>query len=160
MRHAEAKSSSSAGDMGRELTKSGRRAAERIGQWLVDQGVRPDVVVVSPSARTRQTWEQLRDAGLPAHEVWSDESVYEGYPGDLAASVRDVPTEVRTLLLIGHAPGIPGLVADLEDHTDLGPRQRESMQRWPTAALAVVSHRGEWADFPDDTTAIAAFHAP
>lgn len=160
MRHAEAKGSSPDGDLGRELTKSGRRAAGRVGQWLVEQGVRPDVVVVSPSARTRQTWEQLRGAGLPAREVWSDDAVYEGYPGELADSIRDVPDDVRTVLLIGHAPGIPGLAADLEDHTDLDPRQRESMQRWPTAAVAVVSHRSDWADFPDETTALAAFHAP
>lgn len=160
MRHAEAKNSSPDGDLGRELTKAGRRAAVRVGHWLVDQGVRPDVVVVSPSARTRQTWEQLRDAGLPAQEVWSDDSVYEGYAADLADSVRDVPDDVRTLLLIGHAPGIPGLAADLEDHAELDPRQRESMARWPTAAVAVVSHRSDWASFPDDTTALAAFHAP
>jgi phosphohistidine phosphatase len=160
MRHAEAKSSSPEGDIGRELTKSGRKAAERVGQWLVRQGVRPDVVVVSPSARTRQTWDQLRAAGLPADAVWSDDSVYLAYPGDLADSIRDVPDEARTVLLIGHAPGIPGLAADLEDHTDLDADQREAMQRWPTAAVAVVSHRSDWAAFPDETTALAAFHAP
>ncbi len=160
MRHAEAKGSSPTGDLGRELTKSGRRDAERVGQWLVDQGVRPDVVVVSPSTRTRQTLEHLRTAGLPTQEVWSDDSVYEGYPGDLADSVRDVPDDMRTVLLIGHAPGIPGLAADLEDHTELDPRAREAMERWPAAAVAVVSHRSDWADFPDDTTALAAFHAP
>lgn len=160
MRHAQAKSSSPTGDLGRELTKTGRQEAERVGQWLTAQGVRPDVVVVSPSVRTRQTWEGLHHAGLPTQEVWSDEAIYEGYSSDLAASIREVPSDARTLMLIGHAPGIPALAAELEDHTDLDPRRRELMTRWPPAAVAVVSHRSDWAAFPDESTAVAAFHAP
>ena len=54
----------------------GRKDAERVGEWLVDQGVRPDVVVVSPSTRTRQTLEHLAQTqaygGHQQHEAEAD----------------------------------------------------------------------------------------
>ncbi len=161
MRHAEAKGhAKNGGDEARELTKTGRAAAERVGQWLADQGVRPDVVVVSPATRTLQTWEHVREAGFRPGDVWCDAAVYDAEPEDLIESVNAVPADVGTLLLIGHAPGIPRLVGALPDHTDLPDGRRTDMVSWPPAAIAVVCHRGAWSEFPTEDSAVAAFHLP
>lgn len=159
LRHAQAKNSSSDGDMGRELSSSGRETAARVGEWLRAQGVRPDVVVLSPSVRTRQTWDGLREGGLEAQDVWSDAAIYDADPADIVESINAVPDDVSTLVVIGHAPGIPGLALDLDDHL---PEHQEDRPAggWPPAAVAVVGHRGTWSQFPAEGTAVVAFHRP
>ncbi len=159
MRHGEAAGSSPTGDMGRPLTPAGRKSAARVAEWLDEQGVRPDLAVVSPSWRTLQTWDVMRDAGLTATHVVTDDSVYDADPADLLAIIRDLSDEVRVLLVVGHAPGIPFLVDLVEDHTKLTPALTQLRHRWPPAAVGVISHRGSWADFPQPDSALAHFHA-
>lgn len=158
MRHAEAKSHSADGDLGRELSAAGRRVAQEVGLWLRRQGVRPQVVVVSPSVRTRQTWEGLREAGVGADEVWSDEALYDTDPEDIVESIQAVPDDVGTLVVIGHAPGVPALAAELEQRL---PAHADSPDRgWPPAGVAVVGHRGSWTTFPSPESAVVAFRRP
>lgn len=156
MRHSQAQGFSAGGDLGRELTEPGRHLAADVGAWLLGQGVRPDVVIVSPSTRTRQTWESLRDAGLPAQDVWSDEAIYDGDPVDIIESIQAVPDDVGTLVVIGHAPGIPALAFDLEQHLPDG--ATSPANGWPPASVAVVGHPGSWASFPAEQSAVVAFH--
>ncbi|HYO85091.1 MAG TPA: histidine phosphatase family protein [Dermatophilaceae bacterium] len=160
IRHAKAVGTSPTGDIGRSLSEKGRRSAERVGGWLLDQGVRPDVVILSPSARTLQTWDGIRAAGLSGGRVVTDDSVYEADPEDLLATIREVSDEVGVLVVLGHAPGIPDLAARLQDHTSLDDAQQVLLGRWPPAAVGVVSHRGSWAQFPLPDTSLALFHAP
>ncbi|GAB95720.1 phosphohistidine phosphatase [Kineosphaera limosa] len=159
MRHAEAQGFSSGGDLGRELTAAGAAAAQEVGRWLSDQGVRPDAVVVSPSTRTRQTWEGLRAAGLSADSAWADEALYDADPEDIVESVQSVPDDVRTLVVIGHAPGIPFLAGGLARRLPQG-AGGEAGLGWPPAAVAVIGHRGSWTAFPDEESAIVAFRRP
>lgn len=158
LRHAKAESSSPDGDLGRDLTDKGRAAARDVGRWLVDQGVRPDVVVVSPSTRTVATWEGLKQGGVRAREVWSDAAIYDADPEDILESVRAVPDEARTVVVIGHAPGVPAVAGDLPDHRAAG--GAGPSDGWPPAAVAVVGHHGPWAAFPEDRSAVVAFRRP
>ena len=158
LRHAEAKKSSGSGDLRRELSSAGREHARAVGTWLRSEGVRPDAVISSHATRTLQTWDGLRQGGLHADDVWTDEAVYDADPADIIESIAAVPDDVRTLVVIGHAPGVPALAGLLADH--LPQECRGPDQGWPPAAVAVVSHRGTWADFPTDDTAIVAFRVP
>lgn len=160
MRHAKAVGRHPGGDHERPLTDGGREAAAQMGRWLVAQGVRPDVVVVSPSVRTLQTWEGLREGGLRAEDVWADAGIYDADVTDLIESVTAVPDDVKTLLVIGHAPGVGDLSAGVQDHT-VGDESTHTAQRaWPPGAVGVVAHRGPWTTFPRDDTALVTFHAP
>jgi len=88
MRHGEAAGSSPTGDMGRPLPPAGRKGVARVAEWLDEQGVHPDLAVVSPSWRTLQTWDVMRDAGLSATHVVTDDSVYDADPRNISAAVR------------------------------------------------------------------------
>lgn len=159
VRHAEARGHSPSGDRGRDLTDEGVEAAERVGEWLLEQGVRPDVVVTSPAVRAVRTWEAMHDAGLEADDVWAEEAVYDAGVDELLETIRSVSDDVTTLVLVGHAPGVPDLAADLEDHTE-DTAGEDIVESWPPAGTVVVSHRADWADFPDDGTAMAHVHLP
>jgi phosphohistidine phosphatase len=91
-------------DFERPLAARGRRAAPLMGRLLIDRGLVPDRVVVSPAARTVETW-ALASAGLvqlPPGE--QDGRIYEAPAYELANVIRETPDEVGTLLLVGHNP--------------------------------------------------------
>jgi phosphohistidine phosphatase len=82
--------------------------AAAIGRWLASHGIAPDRVVLSPTLRTRETWQLT---GLDAPPADLDERIYENTVEDLLAVVRDTPADVRTLLLVGHNPSMGSLAA-------------------------------------------------
>ena len=107
VRHAKA-AREGPSDAQRPLASRGRADAAAIGRWLASQGIAPDRVVISPTLRTRETWELTR-IGTPPADL--DERIYDNTVEDLLAVVRDTPPDVHTLLLVGHNPSMGSLAA-------------------------------------------------
>ena len=109
LRHAHAESASvGQADRDRPLSATGVQEARDAGEWLRGQGLRPDRVLCSDAARTRDTLAALGDIG--AGEVYEDASIYEASPGTLAA-LADANRDAERLLLVGHNPGLEQLAA-------------------------------------------------
>jgi len=69
LRHAKAEAEAASGDdFDRPLAARGRREAQAVAEHLAGLGLRPDVAVVSPALRTRETWEAL-NAVMPGGEI-------------------------------------------------------------------------------------------
>ncbi|WP_462417941.1 SixA phosphatase family protein [Kytococcus sp. Marseille-QA3725] len=140
VRHGEAVPSAPT-DRERELTGTGRAEARRAGRELAGRWGGTDLVLHSDAVRTTQTWQEM--AGelpmVPAEAVWPAPQVYEAGVPDLLQALADAPDEVERLLLVGHAPGVPALVAHLTGHHPAG---------WATGQVGVVelSTGTTWAD--------------
>lgn len=132
--------------MDRALTKRGRRDSEEVGRLLASEHLLPDLVLVSPSLRTLETWEAVRPS-LPPVTVRLEAGIYEAEAEDLLQIVRATPDGVRTLLMVGHNPGFEDLARGLPGHGDRYAMAR-MRTKFPTAAFAVV-------DFPEDHWAAA-----
>src|SRR5688500_13172562 len=73
--------------------------------------------------------------------------------------IRNVPDEIHTLLVLGHAPGIPDLVEHLCIRTEsLDWTQMDN--KLPTSALAVVNVPGPWAELGKECAELANFIVP
>src|ERR1700754_2302322 len=77
LRHAKAEHPEVGSDFDRRLTTRGKADAAAAGVWLAAEGIRPELVLCSAAARTRETWDAVADA-LPAPEVRFELSLYEG----------------------------------------------------------------------------------
>lgn len=97
-------------DETRKLTERGRRDAAEIGRWISKrEDLQPELVVVSPATRARQTWE-LAAGELPAApRVVVDPRIYANTERDLLAVMSEVDPDVQTLVLVGHNPSIESL---------------------------------------------------
>ncbi len=97
------------------------------------RGIVPDRIIVSTSARTRETWELASPGG---GEVGYDDRVYEASSADLREVIGETPHRVLVLVLVGHNPGIERLVWELDD----SPHARDlTNQGLPTSAIAVLT---------------------
>jgi phosphohistidine phosphatase len=144
LRHAKA-GPKTGDDIDRPLAPRGREAAPRMGAYLRDEGLLPDLALVSDSRRTRETWDLVRPS-LGDVEAHSEPRIYEAPPARLLTVVQEVEPSVRTVLMIGHNPGFHDLAQRLVGHGDRY-AFAELKEKFPTAALAVIDFAADsWAD--------------
>lgn len=95
-------------DRDRPLTTGGPAAAMAIAGSLVAFGLKPDFALVSPARRTRETWEAAQSVfgKIPAK---AEPRIYEAAPKDLWAAICAAPADRRSLVLVGHNPGMQSL---------------------------------------------------
>ena len=136
LRHAKAAWPSGTLDLDRPLAGRGQEAAALMGRYLKDEGLEPDLAIVSAAQRTQETWERVQPF-LGEIEMRQDGRIYEAPVGRLLEVVREVEPEIRTLLMIGHNPGFEGLARLLVGHGDRYAFARLA-QKYPTAGLAVL----------------------
>ena len=137
-------------DLQRPLSATGVQEAHDAGAWLREQGLRPDRVLCSPAARTRQTLAALGDIG--AGEVREEAAIYEASVGELIA-LADAHRDAGRLLLVGHNPGLEQLAALLHSG------QSGDYRGMPPAGIAVLRIPADAALEPGIAT-LAAFWWP
>ena len=146
LRHAKAEpAGESTGDEVRPLALAGRRQAARVGAVLLAGGLVPELVLVSPAVRTRQTWELLRVAfGDAEPEVVHEDVLYAGGVPDLLGALQAVDERVRTVLVVGHEPTMSSGAAALAGPTSDTAALMRVRGQLPTAAYAVLELDGHW----------------
>ena len=140
-------------DHDRVLTPRGRRAAARMGAYIQEKGLVPDVVLCSSAVRACQTLDLL---GLPADtEVLVEDELYGASASDLIGRIRGLDDATRSVLLIGHNPGIQDAAISLARSP--GALGRE----FPTAALADFRVSDlEWKDLGPGVAELIALTTP
>ena len=163
LRHAKAEHVQGKLDHDRELASRGRRDAHAVGEWLCDtsQAVVPDLVLCSTSERTCQTLDEVCAGGASVKDTRFDERIYNATSSGLIDVLREVPDSVNTVLMIGHAPGIPDLATALAQDTAGSTAAAERLSRgFPTSGLAVLGFEGRWASLVPDTGYLREFVVP
>ena len=116
LRHAKADRPNGVADVDRPLTDRGHADSAAAGAWLAKQGYAPDLVLCSPSKRTRQTWHSvavaLAHAASPA--VRYERELYDGGAEDLLNVIQTADPAARVVMVIGHNPSV-SLLSELLD---------------------------------------------
>ncbi len=145
MRHADAERASGSGrDHDRALSVRGRTDAVAMGRALAARGVRPDLALVSPATRTRQTWDLVHEA-MGDVQVRDDAPLYNGSAAVLRRMVEAAEDEAGCLLVLAHNPGIHLLAVEYLAESAASPSVLERMSGgFPpgAAALFVVDAAG------------------
>lgn len=111
MRHAKSSwQDASLPDHDRPLNARGKRDAPRMGQWLREQDLVPELIVSSSARRARKTADKVAAACHYPHEVLRERSLYHAGPEDWYTFVRTLPADVDRALCIGHNPGLEEFV--------------------------------------------------
>jgi phosphohistidine phosphatase len=142
--HAKSDWSGSVPDIDRPLAERGRAQAPLAGRWLAGHADRIDLAVVSPAKRARETWDLVSAQLEPAPPARLDERVYAASAGRLLDVARDASDDVRTMLMVGHNPGMEELASLLADE--------DVIMR--TAGIAVIDVNGPWSELDPTSAAL------
>jgi phosphohistidine phosphatase len=147
-------------DHDRPLNERGRAAVPRIGAYMARHRLMPGRVVVSSSARTRETWALLAAAFAKRPPAVFEGRIYEAGPEAILEVIGETPAKIRSLLVIGHNPGLQVLALTLVGTGDAEARRRLA-EKFPTGALAVIDFKlDDWRRLGPSTGALERFIAP
>jgi phosphohistidine phosphatase len=137
-RHGKAEHESASGeDFDRKLAPRGVRDSAEMGETLARLGLIPDLALVSPAARARETW-AAAEAAFPKAEVRLEPALYNADPGAIRQAAAAAGRSCATVMVVGHNPGLQELAVRLLMEGSAPPALVARAQRqFPTAAAAV-----------------------
>ncbi len=153
MRHGKSDYPGGTRDYDRPLADRGETEAAAAGRWIRNNQPRIDAVICSAALRTRETFAAT---GIVAPARFSDQ-LYDASPADVLADLALTGSTVHTLLVIGHAPGIPSLAFRLADEDSDQVAMDELTTKFPTSALAVLRTDSTWSELAEAGATLVAF---
>jgi phosphohistidine phosphatase len=159
-RHAKSDWPEGVDDHDRPLSDRGKKAAPVMGVYLEKNKLLPDLVLVSTARRAQETWTRACRALKAPPPAKNTREVYEAAAEKLLDVVRKTGPDVRTLMIVGHNPGLEELAKRLMKDAggEAGGRLQE---KFPTAAIAVLSFdAGEWKDIAAGSCSLDRFVTP
>lgn len=132
MRHAKSDWGAGRKDIERPLNPRGEKSAQAMGEWMRQQGIRPDVVLCSSAARTQQTLDGLALTSDVPVTLLRD--LYLAEPAQMLEILQQAQGE--RVLVLGHNPGSAMLAATL---------------------LSALPEHPEFSNFPTCATLVAHF---
>ena len=160
MRHAKTEQANkdTPADAERALTERGRAEAPAVGRAMHKRGYEPDLILCSPSRRTRQTLE-LANAELGSTaKVQYDSVIYAAGARQLLVLFRKLTDEVQQPLVVGHNPGFEDCLSLLPQTPQV---QAGGGDKFPTGALAVLQFEvSAWRELSPHSGTLVEFIRP
>ena len=142
MRHGKSDWSKPVSDYLRPIKKRGFLESSKIGNWLQDQGLVPQLIISSPAQRARETAETLaQQMNYSIEKISWNESVYMADVSELLDAIATTPEQCQRLMVVGHNPGLEDLLFYLTEEIDI-PEDGKVM---PTATVAVLETDLAWS---------------
>jgi len=140
-------------DFDRPLNKRGSRDVPFMAKMLVGKGVKADQIVTSPANRAITTARQFAvEQDINQEDLVIKHEIYEAYPEQLLALVRQFSDEVNTVFMFGHNPGFTYLANMFEG---------DYIVNIPTCGIVEInSNTNKWQELSGDNGIIANFYFP
>ncbi|QDV12500.1 phosphohistidine phosphatase [Rosistilla oblonga] len=137
MRHAKSDwGEVSLADHDRTLNNRGRRDAPRIGRWILEQDLVPDLVLCSTAVRAQQTIEAVAGEWPVEVPIHDSRTLYHAAPETIIKVVASDAMEAERVMVVGHNPGMEMLAGHFSG----------ACGHFPTAAiLALAFEIPEWS---------------
>ena len=133
-------------DFDRRLVERGRGDAMLMGEVLAKADLVPDLALVSPAVRSRETWE-LVSPSFPKARVEFRRGLYDASVEEVAAEIIEDTDLADTVMVVGHNPSLQELAVNLLIDSDGSAVDIERLSSaFPTAAAAafVAEAPGRW----------------
>ena len=134
MRHAKSDWHSHMSDIDRPLNERGEQDAVRMGEYLSENNLAPDRMIISSARRTKQTAElMLQNISLPDSNIIIDRQLYLAGTETITEIIELYANEGERLMVLAHNPGMDYMVSYLASSP---PPLSDSGKLMTTCALA------------------------
>lgn len=129
-------------DAERGLAKRGKKDAATMGSLLKEKELVPEAILCSTATRARLTAETVVESSHFKGRLDFQEALYLAEPEVYLAALRTLPNQMERVMVIGHNPGLEGLLQKLSGR----------IEALPTSTIAYLSLPVQhWADLSDQS---------
>ena len=115
LRHAKSTDSMMT-DFNRPLEQRGWDDAKLMAEWIKKENHLPDLIIASPSVRTRQTVSVFcKSTGFDSTKIVYDSTIYRCTAEALKKSINSADNKAKTVMIVGHNPSITTVANDLQN---------------------------------------------
>ncbi len=146
-------------DFERPLAPRGERAAARVGGFIAENHLAPDLVLCSPAKRAHVTLALVLGKLESKPEIRFADGLYMAGPATMMTLLTELEGKPERVMMVGHNPGFQAfalMVCGGGGEEDLAALAR----KFPTAALAVIDFDGQWKDIGAGRGRLRLFATP
>jgi phosphohistidine phosphatase len=141
LRHGKAYRTQTHEDYHRPLKDKGKRGAQRMGVWLLRNGLVPDCIITSPAERALTTAEKTcKVMALGAAGIVEEPRLYHADCSGILDILAGLPPQYQRAMLVGHNPSLTQILQHLVAPSDLP----ADVQMAP-ASLAQLQMPQDWS---------------
>lgn len=140
LRHGKSSWEVDVNDYYRPLKQRGIDAAQKIGLWLQNTALIPDIIISSPATRAMATATEVEKV-IDVPEIRQDERIYGETVAQLLEVLSEIPEGYERPLIVGHNPGIEGLLLYLASVSD---QYYQDWKLMTTGTLAILTMPKNW----------------
>ena len=164
MRHAKSSwADYSQSDMDRPLSPRGKKDAPKMGRYLYENDLHPDLVFCSPAQRTRETLARLQTAFGGSLNVRFDKSIYSAGMGHgLISLLHSLKADFDHVMIVGHNPAMQELALSLINWAarDEDTHQRLRNKFSTGSVISMEFDSGDWTSAALGAGTFTHFMAP
>ena len=97
-------------DYDRTLTPRGIKDAEKMGRYLLEKNIKPDLVLSSSAIRAKKTAETAHTAGNWKSKFFLEPKIYGGSPYFLLDLIKQQDDNCNSICLVGHEPNFSSFI--------------------------------------------------
>jgi len=147
-------------DHERPLSKKGLDSCKLIAKHLKKHKEKPALAISSTAKRTRKTFENVFKDYPPPPEVEFTPRLYLAGADDIISVINEVEDSIKSLMVIGHNPGLHELCLELAGGGDKA-LIRAVQEYFPPGSLAVYEIDEEsWEDVGSKSGKLVEFTTP
>ena len=147
-------------DHDRPLARRGEDAAKRIATHIEKAGIHPELVLCSSARRARDTLDAVIPVLGSDTDVRIENELYGAGAQALLGRLWAVGSDTRSVMMVGHNPGLHDLAFELAGDGDTQAIEQLSA-KFPTGALATLTlTEVDWGELAPARAYLAAMVVP
>ena len=148
-------------DLKRTLSPKGHDVILGMANWMLSHSFLPEIVLVSKAQRTIETWQLIKNVIGKEAIIHSQQALYLAGPGEILTQLSKINNNHKTVLIIGHNPGLNILAQSLTGCGSNITAVKNLQKGFPTAAMAIFQLKGNsWQNLASDNTELVTFISP
>ena len=153
LRHAKSSwDNSNLSDFDRPLADRGISDAKKMSNFLKDMNIKIDKVLCSNAIRAKETFDLTADGfNFEIDKATYLDKLYFGDTTTIIQDLKELDESLNNILIVGHNPTLHYLVEILTN---------ESINRFTTCNLAIISHDGEWVSLNSQQCSLKSLIRP
>ncbi len=139
-------------DFDRPLNKRGKKDAPFMGKVLRDKKVKPDLIISSPSKRTKRTALTIAEKiGYTEKNIFYDEELYEASYNTILKLLKKSDEKYDSIMVFAHNPGL----TLLNNHIS-----KKYIDNIPTCGIVALQFDKEWSEIAENSCDHLFFEYP